>query len=99
MGVPPTPPEQDLRRKAARLVAAKCTLAARVDSFHESPDGKVTPPGPPRGDGEGGSWGWVVQERFGGCRRVFEGSWEGGFGGVGVFGGVWGVLRGGVEGV
>lgn len=32
---------QDLRRKAARLVAAKCTLAARVDSFHESQDGKV----------------------------------------------------------
>ncbi|NXC64655.1 PRP31 protein, partial [Aleadryas rufinucha] len=31
----------DLRRKAARLVAAKCTLAARVDSFHESQDGKV----------------------------------------------------------
>ncbi|XP_014749330.1 PREDICTED: U4/U6 small nuclear ribonucleoprotein Prp31, partial [Sturnus vulgaris] len=31
----------DLRRKAARLVAAKCTLAARVDSFHESHDGKV----------------------------------------------------------
>uniref|UniRef100_I3JHF2 U4/U6 small nuclear ribonucleoprotein Prp31 n=2 Tax=Oreochromis TaxID=8139 RepID=I3JHF2_ORENI len=31
----------DLRRKAARLVASKCTLAARVDSFHESPDGKV----------------------------------------------------------
>ncbi|CAK8685052.1 unnamed protein product [Clavelina lepadiformis] len=31
----------DLRRKAARLVAAKITLAARVDSFHENPDGKV----------------------------------------------------------
>ncbi|MBW03213.1 U4/U6 small nuclear ribonucleoprotein Prp31, partial [Eschrichtius robustus] len=31
----------DLRRKAARLVAAKCTLAARVDSFHESAEGKV----------------------------------------------------------
>ncbi|KAF7238718.1 U4/U6 small nuclear ribonucleoprotein Prp31 [Varanus komodoensis] len=31
----------DLRRKAARLVSAKCTLAARVDSFHESPEGKV----------------------------------------------------------
>ncbi|EHB18866.1 U4/U6 small nuclear ribonucleoprotein Prp31 [Heterocephalus glaber] len=30
----------DLRRKAARLVAAKCTLAARVDSFHESSEGK-----------------------------------------------------------
>lgn len=34
-----TPP--DLRRKAARLVAAKCTLAGRVDSFHESQDGAV----------------------------------------------------------
>ncbi|KAK9395525.1 U4/U6 small nuclear ribonucleoprotein Prp31 [Crotalus adamanteus] len=31
----------DLQRKAARLVSAKCTLAARVDSFHESPEGKV----------------------------------------------------------
>ncbi|KAK2154840.1 hypothetical protein LSH36_256g05012 [Paralvinella palmiformis] len=31
----------DLRRKAARLVASKCTLAARVDSFHESHDGTV----------------------------------------------------------
>ncbi|XP_043943491.1 U4/U6 small nuclear ribonucleoprotein Prp31 [Protopterus annectens] len=31
----------DLRRKAARLASAKCTLAARVDSFHESTDGKV----------------------------------------------------------
>uniref|UniRef100_A0A8C5FUM8 U4/U6 small nuclear ribonucleoprotein Prp31 n=1 Tax=Gadus morhua TaxID=8049 RepID=A0A8C5FUM8_GADMO len=31
----------DLRRKAARLVASKCTLAARVDSFHESGVGKV----------------------------------------------------------
>ena len=28
-----------LRRKGARLVAAKCTLAARIDSFHESLDG------------------------------------------------------------
>lgn len=28
----------DLRRKAARLVAAKVTLAARVDSFHKTPD-------------------------------------------------------------
>ena len=27
---------QDLRKKAARLVAAKCTLAARIDSFHEN---------------------------------------------------------------
>ncbi|XP_048248665.1 U4/U6 small nuclear ribonucleoprotein Prp31-like isoform X2 [Haliotis rufescens] len=34
-----TPP--DLRRKAARLVSSKCTLAARVDSFHESLDGNV----------------------------------------------------------
>ncbi|XP_069598645.1 U4/U6 small nuclear ribonucleoprotein Prp31 [Ranitomeya imitator] len=31
----------DLHRKAARLVSAKCTLAARVDSFHESTEGKV----------------------------------------------------------
>ncbi|XP_066463869.1 U4/U6 small nuclear ribonucleoprotein Prp31 [Eleutherodactylus coqui] len=31
----------DLHRKAARLVAAKCTLAARVDGFHENPEGKV----------------------------------------------------------
>lgn len=38
---PPFPFFQDLRRKAARLVAAKCTLAARVDSFHESTEGKV----------------------------------------------------------
>lgn len=29
----------DLRRKAARVVSAKCSLAARVDSFHESNDG------------------------------------------------------------
>uniref|UniRef100_A0A8D3DD67 U4/U6 small nuclear ribonucleoprotein Prp31 n=1 Tax=Scophthalmus maximus TaxID=52904 RepID=A0A8D3DD67_SCOMX len=35
----------DLRRKAARLVSAKCTLASRVDSFHESSDGKVIVPG------------------------------------------------------
>ncbi|XP_075920551.1 U4/U6 small nuclear ribonucleoprotein Prp31-like, partial [Petromyzon marinus] len=35
-GLPP-----DLRKRAARLVAAKCSLAARVDSFHESTDGKV----------------------------------------------------------
>jgi U4/U6 small nuclear ribonucleoprotein PRP31 len=34
-----TPP--DVRRKVARVVAAKCTLAARVDSFHESPEGEV----------------------------------------------------------
>ncbi|XP_064405916.1 U4/U6 small nuclear ribonucleoprotein Prp31-like isoform X2 [Halichondria panicea] len=32
---------QDARRKAARLLAAKSTLAARVDSFHESPDGSI----------------------------------------------------------
>ena len=32
---------QDLRRKAARLISAKTALAARVDSFHESLDGKV----------------------------------------------------------
>ncbi|XP_022105100.1 U4/U6 small nuclear ribonucleoprotein Prp31-like isoform X1 [Acanthaster planci] len=31
----------DLRKKAARLVAGKCTLAARVDSFHESTIGTV----------------------------------------------------------
>ncbi|KAJ8979063.1 hypothetical protein NQ317_005744 [Molorchus minor] len=34
-----TPP--DLRRKAARLVATKCTLAARVDACHESADGRI----------------------------------------------------------
>ncbi|XP_075220267.1 pre-mRNA processing factor 31 [Lycorma delicatula] len=34
-----TPP--DLRRKAARLVASKCTLAARVDACHENTDGLV----------------------------------------------------------
>lgn len=33
--------EQDLRRKAARLVAAKCTLAARVDASHESVNGET----------------------------------------------------------
>ena len=32
---------QDVRRKVARVVAAKCTLAARVDSFHENPEGEV----------------------------------------------------------
>lgn len=32
---------KDLRRKAARLVAAKCALAARVDSFHENLTGKA----------------------------------------------------------
>ncbi|VDM96032.1 unnamed protein product [Thelazia callipaeda] len=35
-GVPP-----DLRQKAARLLAAKTTLAARVDFIHESLDGSV----------------------------------------------------------
>lgn len=34
-----TPP--DLRRKAARLVAAKSMLAARVDACHESTDGRI----------------------------------------------------------
>lgn len=32
---------QDLRRKAARLVGAKCTLAARVDACHEATDGQI----------------------------------------------------------
>ena len=32
---------KDLQRKAARIVASKCALAARVDSFHESPRGEV----------------------------------------------------------
>ncbi|XP_001625346.2 U4/U6 small nuclear ribonucleoprotein Prp31 [Nematostella vectensis] len=32
---------QDMRKKAARIVAAKCTLAARVDSFHESTEGTI----------------------------------------------------------
>ena len=31
----------DLRRKAARLLSAKCTLAARVDSIHSSLDGRI----------------------------------------------------------
>lgn len=30
---------QDLKRKAARLVAAKCSLASRVDSSKEASDG------------------------------------------------------------
>jgi U4/U6 small nuclear ribonucleoprotein PRP31 len=30
----------DLRRKVSRLVAGKVTLAARIDSFHESRDGR-----------------------------------------------------------
>ncbi|RWS15816.1 U4/U6 small nuclear ribonucleoprotein Prp31-like protein [Dinothrombium tinctorium] len=34
-----TPP--DLRRKAARLVANKCTIAARVDASHASTDGAI----------------------------------------------------------
>lgn len=34
-----TPP--DLHKKAARLVAAKCSLAARVDACHESLDGRM----------------------------------------------------------
>lgn len=32
---------QDLRKKASRLVAAKVTLAARVDSQHGSQDGQA----------------------------------------------------------
>ena len=32
---------QDLRRKAARLVASKSMLAARVDACHESTDGHI----------------------------------------------------------
>lgn len=31
----------DLRRTAVPRVAVKCTFAARVDSFHESQDGKM----------------------------------------------------------
>jgi len=31
----------DVRRKVARIVGTKCTLAARVDSFHESSDGHI----------------------------------------------------------
>lgn len=31
----------DMRRKAARLVAAKCALAARVDASHESVTGET----------------------------------------------------------
>lgn len=31
----------DLRQKAARLIANKCTLAARVDYQHESADGRI----------------------------------------------------------
>lgn len=36
LGLPP-----DLRAKGGRLVAAKCTLAARVDSFHQNADGSM----------------------------------------------------------
>jgi hypothetical protein len=32
---------KDLRRKAARLVAAKCALAARVDASHECRQGTI----------------------------------------------------------
>lgn len=32
---------QDLRRKAARLVAGKCALAARVDACHENVHGEI----------------------------------------------------------
>ena len=32
---------QDIRKKVARLIACKCTLAARVDSFHECPGGEI----------------------------------------------------------
>lgn len=35
------PIPKDLRRKAARLVSAKCTLAARVDACHESVHGEI----------------------------------------------------------
>jgi len=31
----------DVRRKVARIVGTKCTLAARVDSFHEASDGHM----------------------------------------------------------
>ncbi|KHJ78547.1 u4/U6 small nuclear ribonucleoprotein Prp31 domain protein [Oesophagostomum dentatum] len=31
----------DLKSKAAKVLAAKCTLAARVDSLHESPNGAI----------------------------------------------------------
>jgi len=33
--------QPDLRRKAARLIAAKCTLAARIDSIHSSMAGRI----------------------------------------------------------
>jgi len=31
----------DYQQKATKIIAAKCTLAARVDSRHESPDGSI----------------------------------------------------------
>merc|ERR1712226_1289370 len=31
----------DLRRKVARVVGSKCSLAARVDSFHKQPNGNI----------------------------------------------------------
>ena len=31
----------DFQHKATKIIAAKCTLAARVDSRHESPDGSI----------------------------------------------------------
>lgn len=33
--------QQDLRRKLARFVAAKCALASRVDACHESTTGEI----------------------------------------------------------
>lgn len=32
---------KDFQQRAAKLVAGKCSLAARVDTFHTSPDGEV----------------------------------------------------------
>ncbi len=32
---------KEFRRKAAKLVASKCALAARVDSFHQSVNGEL----------------------------------------------------------
>ncbi|XP_055334914.1 U4/U6 small nuclear ribonucleoprotein Prp31-like [Paramacrobiotus metropolitanus] len=32
---------KDLRKRTARLIAGKCALAARVDAFHEAPDGSI----------------------------------------------------------
>lgn len=31
----------EFKRKAAKLIASKCALAARVDSFHQSPNGEI----------------------------------------------------------